>query len=102
MRSVADRVAEITEMQMGGRYRLRSMIGAHSFVAGKHLLQFGFKGCRKFNKCRIALNGDDTYTLGLHRLNRVTLKSIDYEVRGLHFNQLKREFERATGLYLTI
>ena len=99
---MTNKVAEIILMQMGGQWRLRIMIGAHHFVAGKNLLQFGFKGCRKFNKCRVVLNGDDTYTLGLHRLNRLTLKSVDYEVSGLYFDQLKHEFERATGLYLTI
>ena len=89
-------------MQMGGIPVLRTMIGAHSYVGGADFVQFAFKGCKKFNKCRVVLNSDDTYTLGFYRYKKLLAKSIEYEVRGLHFNQLIIEFKRATGLYLTI
>ena len=88
--------------QLGGTYRLSAMIKARDFVGGPDSAQFSFSGCRKFDKCRIVLDGDDTYTLQLCRYTRLLAKSIEYEVRGLHFNQLIIEFERATGLYLTL
>ena len=99
---MTNQVADTILLQMGGAGRLGAMIGARGFVSGPDSLQFMFSGYRKFNRCKVALSGDNTYTLGFYRYNAWLSKPLEYEVKGLHFDQLKTEFEEATGLYLTI
>jgi hypothetical protein len=96
------RVADTILLQMGGPGPLSAMIGARQFVGDVDFLQFSFRGCKTFNKCRVILTGDDLYTLQLYRHNQLSMKSIEFEIRGLYFDQLKVEFEKSTGLYLTL
>ena len=104
---MADRdltVAKIIIQQMGGFGRLKAMVGAHDFVGDENSVQFGFKGCRKANKCRVILDyGSDTYNFELWHLNKRTWDfSKVYEIEGIYFDMLKPIFEDETGLYLSL
>ena len=89
--------------QMGGFGKLRAMVGANGFVGDSNSVQFSFKGSRKFNKCRIILNANDTYTFELWKYNKRTLdmKKV-YEIDNLYWDMLKPVFESETGLYLSL
>ncbi len=83
--------------------RLVAMVGATDFVKGPNYLQFGFKSCRKANKCYVALNADDTYTISFFKYNRRTFDCpLVHQVEGAYCDMLKEIFESFTGLYLTI
>lgn len=83
--------------------RLKAMIGGKMFVAGDDFVQFGFKGCRKANKCRITLTPADTYTLQFYRFKPSTLEcGLVCETSDLHAEDLRRVFEDVTGLYLSL
>jgi len=85
--------------------RLHAMVGAKDFVTdieGRNV-QFGFKSCRKANKCRLTLTRDDLYTIEFFKFNRRTFDCPCVEtVKGLNFTQLTEIFENFTGLFLTI
>ena len=84
---------------------LALLIGARDFVKSDEdaYVQFGFKGCRKANKCRITLAADDTYTLTFYKYNRKTFECpVVEETEGVYNDMLKAIFESFTGLYLSL
>lgn len=96
-------IAQTIIQQMGGMGRLVAMIGARDFVAIDQGLQFGFKGCRKANKCQITLTHDDTYTLALFKFNNRTWDCPEvFRIDGAYWDMLKPVFEQETGLYLSL
>ena len=96
-------VATTIIKQMGGTVRLGLMIGAHDFVGDCESVQFGFKGSRKANKCRIILEPTDTYRLELWKYSKRTFQAeLASEFDGLYWDALKPTFESETGLYLSL
>jgi hypothetical protein len=90
--------------QMGGTRRLQAMVGAHDFLGDDKSAQFGFKGCRKANKCRVVYDyGSDLYTFELWHFNKRTFdfKKV-FELDGVYWDMLKSLFEEETGLYLSL
>jgi len=96
-------VATTIVKQMGGTARLGLMIGAHDFAGDNESVQFGFKGNRRANKCRIILEPMDTYRLELWKYNKRTFEcTLVSEFGGLYWDALKPTFESETGLYLSL
>jgi len=96
-------IAAIIIEQLGGIGKLSAMVGANGFLAIDNGLQFTFKGWRKANKCIITLDGSDLYTMTMGRLNKKTYDFKEaYNQEGLYWSMLKPEFERTTGLYLSL
>ena len=96
-------VANTILKQMGGAGKLSAMVSAHDFVGDKDSLQFGFKGSRKANKCRVILDPTDTYTLEFWKYNKRTFDIQQVgSFEGLYADMLKPVFESETGLYLSL
>lgn len=102
-------IAQTIIEQMGGLGKIRAMVSASQFVCigsdGDHGpgVQFSFKGCRKANKCRVTLNGDDTYRFELYKFNRKTFDCPQvFEIDGAYWDMLKPVFEEETGLRLSL
>ena len=100
-------IANTIIMQMGGQGKLRAMVGANNFGFEQTdegvAMSFHFKGSRKHNICKVILNGDDTYTFKLYKLNRRTYTLKDtYQLTGVYWDMLKPVFEQQTGLYLSL
>ena len=51
-----------------GINRVNTMLGASNVRIIKDGVDFRFKNCKKYNYCRITLNGDDLYDLTIGRL----------------------------------
>ncbi len=102
-------VANEIARQLGGTGRLKAMIGAHKFWGDENKLRFKFGGCgNRFNTCVITLDrGSDTYILEIYRgwLSRKTWEyhmDLKHREEGLSCDMLVRQFEQATGLYLSL
>ena len=96
-------VANIIIEQMGGAGKLTAMIGATYFAGDDTSVQFSFKGCRKANKCRVTLLPNDLYKMELLKVNKRTYDlEYLYQEEGLYWDMLKPEFEKETGLYLSL
>lgn len=99
------RIANTILKQMGGGGRLRAMIGMHSQVALDSGLQFSFKGCRAYNKCRVTYNyGSDTYTFALYQLSRKYPGKVNREfvLEDVYCDMLVDLFQDETGLRLSL
>ena len=100
--------ADITLQQLGGRGRLKAMIGAKDFFSDDNGQTLMFKYPR--NKAvRITLNGNDLYDiefLTLGRLNRKTWEMSPHKITGAFFDvgveNLRETIEEFTGLYLSM
>lgn len=96
-------IANIIIQQMGGYGKLKAMIGASNYLVADNGISFQFKGCRKAKKCIVRLLPDDTYEM---RIGKMNMKTFDWEElynqSGLYWDILKPEFERVTGLYLSL
>lgn len=96
-------VANTIIEQMGGAGKLMAMIGAKYFVGDETSVQFSFKGCRKANKCRVTLLPNDLYRMEILKVNKRTYDlEYLYKEEGLYWDMLKPEFEKETGLYLSL
>jgi hypothetical protein len=97
--------ADITLTQMGGQRRLKAMIGAKDFFSddkGQTLI-FRFKCCPEWNRIKITLDADDTYTVTFEKVGRAPSFKVTRgePVSGLYCEDLKNYFTRITGLYLS-
>lgn len=124
MKNMVERAREMVEMapadiilqQMGGRRRLKAMIGAKDFFSennGKTLV-FRFPnrgGGKKPNVVRVTLTGRDDYDVEFGRNTRKKDKDLGFFVNhyvkgktynGVYADQLRGLFERETGLYLSL
>lgn len=97
-------VANTIVAQLGGSIRrISMMVGAHSFTAGSHSLTFKFKAQAKngANCVRVTLGASDTY-----RVEFIRLRGVNFNAKGdfsdVYAEDLKRLFERETGLYLSL
>lgn len=91
--------------QMGGTGRLGVMIGAKNFAASQRAVQFRFGAQRRFNFCKVALNGDDTYTMEISRVanGKTGIKKTNVNhFETVYCDQLVELFERTTGLHLSL
>lgn len=96
-------VAKTILAQMGGMRRLQLMVGAQAFVGDDNSVQFGFKGCRKANKCRVVLEPSDTYRFELWKYSKKTYDCTKvFEADDVYCDMLVEMFESETGLYLTL
>ncbi len=96
-------IAQTIIDQLGGLGKISAMVGANNFLIEEAGISFQFKGCRKAKKCIIDLLPSDLYRMRLGKLNRKTLDfDILHEEEGLYWDMLKPEFERATGLDLSL
>lgn len=88
-----------------GINRLSAMIGAHSFVRSEkdYNIMFSFKARagNKANKCRITINAMDLYDVEFFKLRAGNCKTISTH-NDIYFDQLKKLFEKETGLYLSL
>ena len=98
VRVEGDDVALTIMKQMGGG-RLKVMIGAKNFVSHGNALSFKFPNPKRSmgNAVKITLDPSDTYTMEFFN----GMKSVK-KVDGLHAEDLKRTFEKQTGLYLSL
>lgn len=91
--------------QLGGMGKLVAMVGAKEFTRternGHPALSFKFKGSTKANYVIIRLDPSDTYTLQFGKIVKYDLKPTG-EFHGIYADQLKRTFEKFTGLYLSL
>jgi len=102
-KAMANIIAETIIEQLGGVGRLVAMIGVGQIVVDDSSAMFGFKGCRKANKCRITLTPMDLYKVEFFKLNRRSLECpIVEEFDGVYGDQLVEIFESTTGLFLSL
>jgi hypothetical protein len=112
---LTEAAADTTLKQLGGAGRLKAMIGAKDFMSdnGGRTLMFKFpnKGASKPNYVEITLTGGDDYDIQFGRIT--SKKDKVYGVRtpvlkklkkytGIYADQLKKIFEKETGLYLSL
>jgi hypothetical protein len=92
-------VAETILQQLGGR-KFAVMVGACSFAGGPNSLSFRFRGCKKWQACRIDYDeGRDLYTMTFFRTPRApTYDIVKKEYDELYCDMLDDVFEAATGL----
>jgi hypothetical protein len=102
------RIAQTILEQMGGKNRIVAMTGARDFVAIDRGVQFSFpKSIAGINKVIIRLTPADLYDIefGCVRKMRGGF-ALEYTRRALHdgiyADNLKRIFEKATGLFLSL
>ena len=92
-----------TLSQIGGEKAMYMIGGTIQIGHGKPELQVKFKARATggINYLKIALKGDDTYTM---TLSRVTIKgeNVKLSLSGVYAEQLVEIFERHTGLYLSL
>jgi hypothetical protein len=93
---------EIILQQLGGN-RFVAMTGANSFCYDTdNTLIFKFRGSKKFNGCRITLNGLDLYDMRFVKIGRApTFKKVVEDVENVYCDQLQSIFTDKTGLYTT-
>lgn len=99
-------VAKIILEQLGGSGRLKAMMGAYNFVAGKNQLGFKIKNkTGKPNYIKIVLNSMDEYDLEIG-----TIRDGKYKVNytnagtgyGFDHEQLQEVIEKETGMYMKL
>jgi hypothetical protein len=99
-------VAHEILMQMGGHRRLTLMAGCKDFVAIDNGVQFSVgQNAKGVNKVRVILTPQDLYDVEFGRVRRVKgvpTYTVLSKSEGIYNDMLKREFEEATGMYLTM
>lgn len=106
---MSKQVAEEIYRQIGGG-RASVMIGMYgqgygTDEEGNPYLSFSFKAGRVANACRITLNSKDLYDMVVEKIsNRMTgiHRKLVASYEGVYGDQLKKLFEGATGLYLSL
>ena len=94
--------------KMGGKNRIVAMTGARDFVAIERGVQFSFsKGIAGINKVVIRLTPADLYDIEFWSVRKSrTTHALESTRRaphdGIYAENLKRIFEKATGLFLSI
>jgi hypothetical protein len=95
-------VAKTILQQMGGINRLRAMLGTKQFVTMKDGVQFKFPSPHGGpNFVKIVLDPSDTYTMTFGRVRGTQFKK-GKEHAGIYADQLRKIFEKETGLYLKL
>lgn len=94
------RIAGEIIRQLGGLGVLRAMIGIQYECAIERGLGFKFKGCARFNYCRITLAGD-LYTVKLMKARGLKITN-ERELEMIYADNLRQVFEAETGLALSL
>lgn len=109
-RTPQQQIADTIVAQTGGFSRLKTMIGAHTFILKEHSeaheggVGIMFRN-RRMNYVEVLLAWDDTYTM---RFNRVAATKTGSgittlaEFPGLYNDQLTETFESTTGMRLNL
>lgn len=92
--------------QLGGMGRLRTMVGAYDLLRGYDengwpAFSFRFKGSKSFNFVRITLTPLDVYAVRIGKVSGYKLINVK-DFTDIYAEQLRRLFERTTGLYLSM
>lgn len=95
-------VAKTILQQMGGTNRLRAMLGTKQFVSLDNGVQFKFPSPHGGpNFVKIILDPSDTYIMTFGRVRGTQFKKTK-EHSGVYADQLRKLFEKETGLYLSL
>ena len=101
--------ADIILQQLGGRNRLKAMIGASDFYSEDEgrTLRFNFKLCTKSNLVKIKLDPMDTYTVEFYKIGRMTKDYrkpcvLVHTFGDVYNDNLKEVISDFTGLALSI
>jgi len=95
-------VAKTILQQMGGVNRLRAMLGVKQFVSLDNGVQFKFPSPHGGpNFCKITLDPSDTYIMEFGRIRGTRYKKTK-EHSMVYADQLRKIFEKETGLYLKL
>lgn len=86
--------------QLGGFGKLKSMTGAHTFVAHESGVSFKIKN-PKANYIKIILNGNDNYDVEVGRIRGMDYKVLVSETN-IPAENLKNLIEKSTGMYLSL
>jgi len=86
--------------QLGGFGKLKSMTGAHTFVAHESGVSFKIKN-PKANYIKIILNGNDNYDVEVGRIRGMDYKVLVSET-DIPAEGLKNLIEKSTGMYLSL
>ena len=101
-------ICETIIAQLGGTGRLCAMVGTPRkggiLVDAENLsVTIRFKGCRKFDRVKVTLAADDTYTVHFMKFSSRTFElTREDKTEGAHADQLVSIFESKTGLYLSL
>ena len=68
---------------------------------GNAYLSFRFKAGRKANYCKITLNGLDLYDMEIGKVHGMNYRVVSSS-ESIYNDMLQKEFEQATGLYLSL
>ena len=94
-------VAQTILSQLGGG-RFIAMAGAKDLLADVNGLSCKIgRNARKVNYLTVVLDGDDTYTVTSYHYGKYELNQLD-AASNVYADQLQREVERQTGLYLSL
>ena len=95
--------AETVFAQLGGKNKLKGMIGAKDFMKDDKTksVMFKFKGSKKANYVKITLNQNDLYDLDFKKIRGYNVKDALF-VRDIQASDLKKTFENYTELYLSL
>jgi hypothetical protein len=92
-------VANIINDQIGGRAFF--MMGTQHKLGGPNDLTFNIRGSVAFNKVKVTLTPDDTYTVEFYKTRKFNV--IRYKkVEGVYVDQLKSTISESTGLALSM
>ena len=93
--AIADTIAD----QIGAR--AFSMMGTNAKLSDGKSLVFNIKGCQRWNKCRVDLAGDDTYTVTFYKVRGASVTKGE-PIECIYFDMLLHCIESNTGLGLSL
>lgn len=95
-------IAQNIIRQMGGHARLSAMTGAKNFVAHKDGVGFRIgRNANGINYVNITLNAQDLYDVEYGYIRGATY-TVKARSVGIYNDMLKGDFERETGMYLSL
>lgn len=88
---------------LGGSGRLKAMLGAKymSYDNKTRRIQFRFSGSSKANTFVMTLNDNDLYDIEFYKIRGTSFKKV-HEVNDVYASDVRRIFEKYTGLYLSL
>lgn len=102
MSARAQEIASTILSQMGGMGRIKAMTGAKNFVAHEDGVSFRIgRNSNGVNYVKVTLTPADLYDVEYGAIRGHNYK-VKAKSEGLYNDMLKRDFERNTGMYLTL
>lgn len=96
-----EQVVQTILQQLGGRNKIVSMTGAKDFYRDGKTLMFKYPKSKHSNYIRITLNGKDLYDVEFQKFNNSGVKTVATH-KDVYASDLKKLFEKTTGLYLSL